>query len=893
MVLLACLTLAVILTWPTATQVGTHLPGDGGDDPAIAWNLWWVKHALLTLRTNPLYTDFLFYPIGINLAFYTLTTLNSLTALPLTLTLGVVTASNLHMWLTMVIGGYGVFLLARELGNRAGAAAFAGVTYAFASSQLFYLSLGQFNIASSHWLPFVVLFVVRTRRHLQSPRPPLLAAWFLVLQAWAEMTYASFGLIFVALYAAYEIVAAAVSRFCPRRVTDKRGVGLPPVAWAWWGLALLVFLIGIAPLLAAMVPDMRTEGDFWVEGSGFAEWFSADLLGFVVPTMHHPLLGDLISDTDIRAFDKGQHIYIGVTLLALSVVGVVRGRSEWKVRLWWSGAVIVFAWLTLGPTVHVNGADTGAAGPFALLQSLPFFKGNRYPSRYSVLLILSLAMLASLGAAEVVRRASRCRHSRWVARWLPLAFTALYLCEHLSVPLPQSDMRPPAAYQALATEPAGTLLDVPFAWRNGFRITGPIAPGFMFGQFYQTVHGRRLLQGNTSRNPLFKFQYFTEAPVINSLLALETGHALPPERLEADRAVAADVLRFFDIRHIIVRRSPAPGDNRAVTPGATVPYIEAVLPVQRLSDDGELAFYRVALPPLSPTVNVGAQSPLVRLYLGEGWGPLPDRPAADVKTLLWAQRPSVRLLIPLTGSATRLTLRLFVPQGGQRVAVRLNGWHSPPIALAEEWAEIEIDLPSEAVQSGLNDVWLDFDRVFPVEDMSVVGIDPAAALRPVGLPHGPVVVQSAGQEVGDFAHIYVGGHEVALNERGYNLVALTPDRAPVAVAFDTHLDPAASQQMAEFIAGLPDGTLVAAAVADEASLHLGAEAVAAVQMLGATGDLRGKFRWSHAVIGVKGNPPGTALEALDGLRPVTLALGPAVTAPSVAAGVAWLRFETL
>ena len=175
----------------------------------------------------------------------------------------------------------------------------------------------------------------------------------------------------------------------------------------------------------------------------------------------------------------------------------------------------------------------------------------------------------------------------------------------------------------------------------------------------------------------------------------------------------------------------------------------------------------------------------------------------------------------------------------------------------------------------------------------MVGIDPAAALRPVGLPHGPVVVQSAGQEVGDFAHVYVGGHEVALNERGYNLVALTPDRAPVAVAFDTHLDPAASQQMAEFIAGLPDGTLVAAAVADEASLHLGAEAVAAVQMLGATGDLRGKFRWSHAVIGVKGNPPGTALEALDGLRPVTLALGPAVTAPSVAAGVAWLRFETL
>src|SRR5512136_455114 len=105
--------LAVLLTWPTVTHLATHLPGDGGDDPAIAWNLWWVKHALLTLHTSPLFSSAMFYPIGIDLAFYTLTTLNALTALPLTLTLGVVAASNLHMWFTFVAGGYGAFLLAR------------------------------------------------------------------------------------------------------------------------------------------------------------------------------------------------------------------------------------------------------------------------------------------------------------------------------------------------------------------------------------------------------------------------------------------------------------------------------------------------------------------------------------------------------------------------------------------------------------------------------------------------------------------------------------------------------------------------------------------------------------------------------------------------------------
>ena len=169
--------LALLLTWPTVTHPATYLPGDGGDDPAIAWNLWWVKQALLVERTNPLLTDFMFYPLGINLAFYTLTALNALTAMPLTLTLGVVVASNLHMGFTFIVGGYGTFLLARHVlahtfgpqAKSAGtmwAAAMAGGFYAFAGSQLFYVSLGQFNIASSHWVPYTVLFVLKSRRHI-------------------------------------------------------------------------------------------------------------------------------------------------------------------------------------------------------------------------------------------------------------------------------------------------------------------------------------------------------------------------------------------------------------------------------------------------------------------------------------------------------------------------------------------------------------------------------------------------------------------------------------------------------------------------------------------------------------------------------------------------------
>ncbi len=173
-------------------------------------------------------------------------------------------------------------------------------------------------------------------------------------------------------------------------------------------ILILLFILGISPLLAAMIPDLRAEGDFLAQGSGFAESFSADLLGFIVPTMHHPLLGGLAQSAGIVNYTKGQHIYLGFGLLLLAGIGVVGSLRQQRPGFgFWLLAAGLFAWLALGPTVHVKGVDTGLPGPFALLQTLPFFKGNRYPSRYSVLLILSLAMLAAIGIDIILRAADR------------------------------------------------------------------------------------------------------------------------------------------------------------------------------------------------------------------------------------------------------------------------------------------------------------------------------------------------------------------------------------------------------------------------------------------------------------------------------------------------------
>ncbi|MGD8398666.1 MAG: hypothetical protein PVG11_07400, partial [Anaerolineae bacterium] len=141
---------ALALTWPLAAHLGSHVTGDGADDPPLTWNLWWVRYAFVELGSNPFDCDYLFYPLGINLAFYTLTVLNGLLSIPLQAVLGLIPATNILLLSSFILGAYGAFLLARYLlaghAQRGQAprsrteyllpALIAGVVYAFASSKL-------------------------------------------------------------------------------------------------------------------------------------------------------------------------------------------------------------------------------------------------------------------------------------------------------------------------------------------------------------------------------------------------------------------------------------------------------------------------------------------------------------------------------------------------------------------------------------------------------------------------------------------------------------------------------------------------------------------------------------------------------------------------------------
>ena len=919
--------LSLLLTWPLITRLVTHVPGDGIDDPALAWNLWWVKTAIVDRQIDPFQMNWMFYPLGINLAFYTLTVFNAFLGLPVQLTTSVILTNNLLLFASLVIGGYGAFLLILEVlgadrtaaAPRALSALLGAVVFTFASSRLFFIALGQVNVASVHWVPFCALYLVRLGRSREwrtASRNGALAGLFLAMQLWTEMTYASFLLLLVALFVVWWLGRSLLARGrTPRtagmhRQVNTAGVGFWRIVLP--GLLTLVAIVVLAalPLLTSMLPDMQAEGDFFTSGGGFADEFSADLRGFLQPNQLHPFFGQLATRLPF-AHDKGQHLFWGYSVLALALCGLWTGRRRPDI-LFWAAVTALFMWLTLGPTLRVNGVDTGIPGPFALLQQLPFFKGNRYPSRYSVMVLLGLAVLAAAGVDALwVRWATRGLGGRSAGRRptatiVALGLLGLVIVEHLAAPLPLTDLSVPAIYRHVAEEPGDfTVLEVPLGMRNGARVLGKKDVLIMRQQWYQTVHGKRLVGGNTSRNPPFKFQYFSQAPVLSTLIGLTNAADEPLHTalrqlladptawqalLDHDRPLVEALLRQLDVRFVVVHEDYVPDTVRT--------YLATLFPLTHVATEDGISLYRVDLARDAgpfPPAPVELTAPTGTLYLAEGWSGWVQPPllgpawSGDTPSAAWAERLRVRLLFPLSPAGGELTLEMRAPGPGQRVRAVIGGWQSAPQPVGEDWQAVTIALPAGVAQAGVNDIDLVFDRMYPLEAAWNRAVEPAQPMTPA------VLVESAGEETGDFGHIWVNGVDEVERpgEPGYHIVVIDPTSGQVTDRgdFDTLADAAASDALARFIAAAPTGHWVAVAAADDASLALQPAAVEALRTIGATGDLRGRFRWGHAILGAQGAAPATALEAMGGLQPVAVFHGGPWRSPQVAAGLRQLSWR--
>jgi hypothetical protein len=645
--LLGYLALALLMTYPLVREFGRAIPGDGFDGWQNVWNLWWVKRALLVEGSNPYFTRLVDYPQGVYLYFHTLNIFNGLTFLPFELNAGPLVAYNMAVVFSFVAGGYGAYLLGlyvvrrisptRQAWRSARLAAFlGGVVFAFSPYHMAHL-LGHMQLISLEWLPFFALFAVRQIDQSAASRSLHwrtigIAALFLVLVAACDWYYAFYMALFSGLYLLWA-------------GWQRRGWRGPALALALTGL---LFLAATSPVLAPMAGE-ALRADYMVPPAGSTERLSADLTAFVTPSELHPVWGEWASRWAGRftASTSERTVFAGYGVLLLA------GLALWNCRRaarFWGLAAATFAVLALGPVLHVGGSTRfGGIGPiplpYALLhQAIPLLKISRSVSRFDVVVMLSLSVLAAIGLYWLLNRGqyssynemdiSPGRYANAVPAqrgeagapaatgvwsrfsWLVAAGALVIVAAEFWVaPYPMSAPETrPFHYQLLGETGTFALMDVPMDWDRPANL------------LHQTVHQKPTVSGYTSRtNPM--------APAWRTPV-LQTFRYLGPDINTGDpHTLAATVLSDLDVRYVIVHKNDLPpGDYREATLGLADD-VFAGWPV--VVDDEWLKVYR-------------AVEPAVRhpyLVLGEGWAPREWRNERPVRALA-APVANVRVHLP-------------------------------------------------------------------------------------------------------------------------------------------------------------------------------------------------------------------------------------------------------
>lgn len=574
---------AVLFTWPLAPQIGTHLTGSpAGDTGVYVWNQWVFQHEILENGNFPYFTDKIFSLTGrANLSLHNYTAFQDLVALPLMGWLGIVATFNVVYLLMTMLTGYAAFLLARHVTGRSMESWLAGLLFAW-SPALATRGGGHFSLVAAAPLAIFLLLLLRT-----TERQRLRDAFALGATVWWAATTDAYYAVYCVLLAGLFMLARVMTiqrrpqaprlravpwaldvlLFCVAglvismvisggwqfsirgRVASLRSLYTPMLAltllavarlaWAYRGTVLRVdraaalrfVRLGTAAAVfatALLSPVLYAVGLRIADGRWDSErifWRSSprgvDLAAFVLPNPNHPLAPDAVREWLTPRPDAYFENVASLTFVALATI-FVAWRAGWRIPRLWGGFALIFGALALGPFVHIAGINTHVPGPWALLRYVPVIGLARTPSRFTIVLMLVLAVLFAGALAWLGRRWPQHR-TRLVA-----AVGALLVFELLPVPRPLYSATVPGIYRHVAAAPADVrVLELPFGIRDGTSSAGNFTAR---SQYFQTVHGKKLIGGYLSRVSRRRIRDTRRDPMLDALMWLSEGHELDPSR---------------------------------------------------------------------------------------------------------------------------------------------------------------------------------------------------------------------------------------------------------------------------------------------------------------------------------------------------------------------------
>ena len=234
---------AVILTWPLATQLTTHLGAlEGAGDPYL--NLWILGTGIKAWLADPasvvsgrVFDANIFYPAAGSLTFSDHLLLQSLVMAPLyAVTRNLVLGYNVLLLASLALSGLAMHALVRGVTGSIPAAFVAGLAWAcwpYRSAHLLHLQL-----QALYFLPLAMLALYR----LAAARRKVAAVLLGVLAAMQAVSSVYYGLMTaIALAVGAVTVAGATGQWRGRRFWSRMALAalvgvtlVAPVVWPYW-----------------------------------------------------------------------------------------------------------------------------------------------------------------------------------------------------------------------------------------------------------------------------------------------------------------------------------------------------------------------------------------------------------------------------------------------------------------------------------------------------------------------------------------------------------------------------------------------------------------------------------------------------------------------------------
>ena len=565
-VIFAYIALALIFTYPIIFRISDWIIGFPGDTESYINVMWWFEKSFLNPNLSFYDTSYLYYPTGATLASSEIGIFLLISSLPIQVLFGRIVAYDIIVLSSFILSGFGTYLLVNYLTADKRASFIAGFIFAF-FPQHFMHALMEITIASVGWIPFFILYFLKMMKEGKR-KDAILAALFFAfasLCSWFNLMYL---LLFIGLYTIFGYFNNKEEIVNRKSVMNLLLLGT---------LSFLLILPFAYPMLAEI-----TKGSYAYPPSFHSIFYSADLVGFLVPSIIHPLFGRYVKP--IYENFSGNIIenttYIGYAVISLVAYYILKNKKKLGESGFWIFSSLSFFILSLGPFLHVMGHLVVFPFPYiiAYLLILPL-RATRTPSRMAIMMMLSLAVLAGYGVKAILV-STKGRAFNRIDKKDIVALLILFLIffEFAVFPCPVFKVDVPAFYRGIAVDKEDyAIMEVPLdpVW---------IVSEYMY---YQTIHEKRLVGGYLSRTPDYASAFLGDTPVISDFWNLHaSSDILNQDYLKG----GAWLLNYYNIRYVILHKDNLNGSEFEYANNLAKNIFDNASPIY---EDNRLVVYRV------------------------------------------------------------------------------------------------------------------------------------------------------------------------------------------------------------------------------------------------------------------------------------------------------------